>query len=324
MFTQTDYFQTFDRHQIRWGILPATGAHPRGTVVLLNGRTEYLEKYAETSVDLARRGWDVYSLDWRGQGLSDRLIADRRKGHVGRFEDYLEDLARFLQMVQTSGAAHPMILLGHSMGAHIGLRLVRERRHPFACAVLTSPMIDIQLPPVPRPWLRAYVKTMVRLGFTATFAPGGAAYERRDLVFEDNPLTSDPERFQRRLDDIAANPRLALGGVTYGWLNAAFDSIERVMVPGFARGLTLPLLIVRATADRIVSRRAQAQFCRRAVDCRLVDVPGARHELLVETDAHRRSFWEAFDRFTATPAGGRPGTQEPISFPEGSSQNRAS
>jgi lysophospholipase len=324
MFTQIDYFPTFDRRRIRWGALPATGARPRGTVVLLNGRTEYLEKYAETTAELARRGWGVYSLDWRGQGLSDRLTADRRKGHVGRFEDYLEDLERLLQMVPTGGTAHPMILLGHSMGAHIGLRLVRERRHPFACAVLTSPMIDIQLPPVPRRWLRAYVKAMVRLGFAANFAPGGAAYLRRDLVFDDNPLTSDPERFQRRLDDIAANPRLALGGVTYGWLNAAFDSIERVMAPGFARGLTLPLLIVRATADRIVSRRAQTQFCRRAPDCRLVDVPGARHELLVETDAHRRSFWEAFDRFTAALTEGPDNPQEGSSPPEGAAQSRPS
>ena len=299
MFSLTDHFQACDGLQIRWGYRPAPPAGSCGAVVLLNGRTEYLEKYAETAADLHRRGWAVYSMDWRGQGLSDRLTADRLKGHVGRFRDYLEDLAKFVDLVQAHGAPQPLMLMGQSMGGHIGLRFLRERRHPFACAVLTSPMIDIQLPAVPRRLLRGYVKTMVHLGFAEAFAPGGAAYAYKDRIFTDNPLTGDPNCFQRRLAEIAANPLLAVGGVTYGWLSAAFNSIDRVGAPGFARRLQLPLLIVRAGADRIVSRSAQRHFCRRAPDCRCVDVPGARHELLVETDACRRVFWQAFDRFTA-------------------------
>lgn len=299
MFNYFDHFKTSDGLQVRWVRLSSTQAVPRGTVILLNGRTEYLEKYVETAAELHQRGWTVYSLDWRGQGLSDRLTANRLKGHVGRFRDYLDDLEQFVLLAQEHGAPAPLVLLGHSMGAHIGLRFLRERRHPFSCAVLTSPMIDIKLPAVPRSLLRGYVKTALRLGFGQAFAPGGAAYEHKDRIFSDNPLTSDPERFQRRLADIAANPLLALGGVTYGWLKAAFDSIDRVVAPGFARGLSLPLLIVRATEDRIVSRRAQQRFCRLSPDCRLVDIPGARHELLMETDAHRRLFWQAFDGFAA-------------------------
>ncbi len=293
-----DYFQAADGLKIRWCYRPAPDTGSRGTIVLLNGRTEYLEKYAETTADLNRRGWSVYSMDWRGQGLSDRLTANRLKGHVGRFRDYLEDLDRFVDLVRRHGAAGPFMLMGHSMGGHIGLRFLRERRHPFVAAVVTSPMIDIELPAVPRRLLRGYVRAAVRLGFDQAYVPSGAAYVKKDRRFSDNPLTSDRERFQRRLDEIAANPRLALGGVTYGWLDAAFRSIERVLAPGFARGLDLPLLIVRAAEDRIVSRAAQKHFCRRAPNCRLVDVPAARHELLVETDACRQVFWQAFDRFT--------------------------
>ena len=309
MFGNEDFFQAADGLQIRWGYRPAPGAGSLGTVVLLNGRTEYLEKYAETAADLNQRGWAVYSMDWRGQGLSDRLTTNRLKGHVGRFRDYLEDLEGFVDLVRRHGAARPFILMGHSMGGHIGLRYLGERRHPFALAVLTSPMIDIELPAVPRRLLRGYVRAAVRLGFGQAYAPRGAAYEKKDRIFTDNPLTSDRERFQRRLDEIAANPRLALGGVTYGWLDAAFRSIKRVLAPGFARKLDLPLLIVRAAEDCIVSRAAQKDFCRRARNCRLVDVPGARHELLVETDACRQVFWQAFDRFTADLDTGQPAVQ---------------
>lgn len=313
MFTACDHFQTSDGLRIRWGYRPPPRSPTRGAVVLLNGRTEYLEKYAETADDLHRRGWAVYSLDWRGQGLSDRLTANRLKGHVGRFCDYLDDLAQFVDLIADHGAARPLMLVAHSMGAHIGLRFMRERRHPFACAVLLSPMLDIELPAVPRRLLRGYVKAAVRLGFGQAFVPGGAVYAHKDRIFSENPLTSDPERFQRRVAEIAANPRLALGGVTYGWLNAAFNSIDRVAAPGFARGLALPLLIVRAAEDRIVSRWAQARFCRQAPDCRRVDIPGARHELLLETDACRRLLWQAFDRFTAAMGPGHMGPHLPAS-----------
>ncbi len=298
VFDPCGFFQTGDGLRIRWGCLAPSSSDSRGTIVLLNGRTEYLEKYAETATDLRRRGWSVYSMDWRGQGLSDRLSANRLKGHVGRFRDYLEDLGQFVDLVRDRGAAPPFVLMAHSMGGHIGLRFLRERRHPFACAVLTAPMIDIELPAVPRGLLRGFVRTAVRLGFGLAFVPGGKGYARQDRIFEDNPLTSDPERFQRRLSDLRVNPRLAVGGVTYGWLDAALDSIDRVRAPGFARGFNCSLLIVQATEERIVSREAQTQFCRQAPDCRLVDVPGARHELLIETDVHRNVFWQVFDEFT--------------------------
>ncbi|MDJ0721865.1 MAG: alpha/beta hydrolase [Desulfobacterales bacterium] len=299
MFHPCDYFESFDGLRIRWGYRAPSPGGPRGSIILLNGRTEYLEKYAETADDLHRRGWAVYSMDWRGQGLSGRLSPNRLKGHVGRFRDYLEDLARFVDLARSHGAAPPFVLLAHSMGGHIGLRFLRERRHPFACAVLTSPMIDIELPAVPRRLLRGFVRVALQLGGAKAFVPGGRGFARRDGIFEDNPLTSDPERFRRRLSDLAANPRLAVGGVTYGWLNAALDSIERVRAPAFARGLDIPVLLARATEERIVSCEAQARFCRRTPDCRLVDVPGARHELLMEIDRHRQVFWQAFDAFTA-------------------------
>lgn len=321
MFNPCQYFQTADGLRIRWVHLPSSRSDTRGTIVLLNGRTEYLEKYAETTGELNRRQWAVYSFDWRGQGLSDRLIANRLKGHVGRFRDYLDDLGQFVDLIRQRDAAQPLILMGHSMGAHIGLRFIRERRQPFACAVLISPMIDIELPAVPRRLLRVYVKAAVRLGLGRVFAPGGATYAHKDRIFADNPLTSDPERFHRRVAELADHPRLALGGVTYGWLDAAFDSIDRVAAPDFAQGLTLPLLIVRSAADRIVCRAAQDRLCRQAPDCRLVDIPGAQHELLMETDTHRRMFWRAFDRFTAMLADEDATLQDPASSGRGR-QNR--
>ena len=64
----------------------------RGTVCVFPGRTEWIEKYFETVRDLRNRGFAVALLDWRGQGLSERALADRRKGYVRDFAQYEIDL----------------------------------------------------------------------------------------------------------------------------------------------------------------------------------------------------------------------------------------
>ena len=72
----------------RW--LPPAGR--RGTVCIFQGRAEWIEKYFETVRDLRARGFAVAALDWRGQGLSKRALADPQKGHVRNFSEYVTDL----------------------------------------------------------------------------------------------------------------------------------------------------------------------------------------------------------------------------------------
>src|ERR1043166_3543765 len=70
--------------RMRYACWNASGTgSPRGTILLLTGRGEFIEKYATEVVgELLGRGFCVYAVDWRGQGLSDRALADRSKGAV--------------------------------------------------------------------------------------------------------------------------------------------------------------------------------------------------------------------------------------------------
>jgi lysophospholipase len=295
-----DFFKTHDGLSIRWGYVARTASNARGTVLFLNGRTEYMDKYAEVFEALSERGYEVYSLDWRGQGLSERLLADSQKGHVDDFEDYLRDLEQLLAIVQSRCAPPPFILLGHSMGGHLALRFLERHLDRFSRGVLSAPMIDIQVPTyLPRRLLRWLVDAALRRGRSDRYVFGSGPFNDRDRRFEGNPLTSDRARFQRNVDMIQRDPRLALGGVTFGWLSAALHSIDYLNAPVFARTLVVPLLMVTAGEDRIVSRRAQDAFCHKAPDCRRLNIEGARHEILVETDPRRAQFWQAFDDFTA-------------------------
>ena len=69
--------------------VPADAA---GTVLLFPGRTEYIEKYGRAARDFATRGFAMAAVDWRGQGLADRLAGDVLSGHVDFFGDYQRDV----------------------------------------------------------------------------------------------------------------------------------------------------------------------------------------------------------------------------------------
>src|SRR5580704_4448991 len=100
----------------------APGVPVRGTCVLLNGQTEFIEKYFEVIDELRGRGFAVASLDWRGQGGSGRLVPDAPlRVHIGDFADYDADLSAFMEKVVDPilPKGTPVIALAHSMGGHI-------------------------------------------------------------------------------------------------------------------------------------------------------------------------------------------------------------
>ena len=272
--------------------------HPnRGTVVLQGGRTEFYEKYAETIAHLLDRGFQVWSMDWRGQGLSARLLPERHKGYIDGYDTYLKDLHFFLQSKVLPSAPRPLILMGHSMGGHLALRYMREHQGLFAAAALSAPMIAIQSAPFPDPIFRGLTAAGCRLGMRTWYAPGQHDFNAEDRDFSNNRITSCPIRFQKILDCIQNNPDLALGGATFGWLYESIKSMAILRQRSYASQIIDPVLIVSATDEKIVSPQAQVELAHWMPQCRLVSISGCEHELLQEVDVVQTLFWEAFDAF---------------------------
>lgn len=291
------FMATPDGHTIRYGIWHCQKDERRGSILLLGGRREFMEKYEETIGELNQRGFDVYSLDWRGQGLSSRLLKNRHKGFIDSYDTYLQDLYLFFSTKVDPLAVSPLIILGHSMGGHIALRFIHDHPDVADQVVLTSPMVNILTSPVSRRLIRLIAWCAVKAGLKHIYVRGSGDYDP-DEKFERNWLTSDPDRFMDEKTKIAKNPDLALGGVTYGWLLATFESIARVHDSGFAEKIATPALIISAGDDKIVSNDAQRRISNLLKNCRLTEISGARHEIFVETDAVRSVFWAEFDRFT--------------------------
>lgn len=298
----TQWLCTDDTIKLRAMYWPQdAAAMVRGTVVILQGRTEYIEKYFETIGELRARGFAAAAFDWRGQGLSQRLLNDPHKGHVRDFSDYQLDLQAFMGQCVRRNLPPPYVLLAHSMGAHIAVHLLHAQPSQFDRAVLCSPMAYINTSPLPHLLARAIAISGAALGLGAAYVPGGGGYRPEREIFDRNVLTGDAGRFARNASLLRDNPALAIGSPTLGWLAAAYRSTARGLTAPFCGAIKTPCLLLYGDRERVSLPAFQALLGKRLGNCETVCVPGARHEILQETDEIRAQFWAAFDRFVSRP-----------------------
>jgi lysophospholipase len=276
----------------RWAPPPGR----KGTVCLFQGRAEFIEKYFETVRDLRARGFAVATLDWRGQGLSQRSLRNSRKGYVRSFDEYAIDLDTFINEVVLPDCPPPHFALAHSMGATILLRAAYNGNRTFDRTVLLAPMIA--LPGLRRTrTTRVVVRAMRLAGLGMSYVPGGDSSVMMQRPFIGNLLTSDPVRYARNVAVLEARPELAIGWPTVAWADAAFRAMSEFAAPAYALKVRQPMLIVAAGQDQIVSTPAIDEFSVRLRAGSHLIVPGARHELLMEQDRFRGQALAAFDAF---------------------------
>ncbi|HRJ69345.1 MAG TPA: alpha/beta hydrolase [Beijerinckiaceae bacterium] len=280
---------------LRSAYWPAADA--RGTVCVFPGRSEFIEKYFEVIGELRLRGFAVAALDWRGQGGSERELSDPRKGHIDDFDLFLRDLDAFLDHLERVGAPKPWYGLAHSMGGAILVLATARGEKRLKRLVLSAPMLGLH-GAADATIARHIIQAANAAGLGAAYVPGaGARAPSAYQPFQDNPLTSDPDRYQRQCDIMIAGPDLTIGPPTIAWLAAAFRLLNAMQAPDFGVTMGIPMLVVAAGADTIVSTSMVETLTARFRGAHCITIPGARHELLMERDPIRAQFWAAFDAF---------------------------
>ena len=207
----------------RWAPPPGR----KGTVVVLQGRAEFIEKYFETVRDLRARGFAVATFDWRGQGLSDRALSDRHKGHVRNFAQYETDLDAIMEQVVMPDCPPPIFCIGHSMGGAVAIRACHAGSRWFDRVVLSAPMIALAGPAL-LGMAAPFARFMRLLGRGGAYVPSGGAVMAGSEDFLGNVLTSDPVRFARNAAVLEEEPELGLGSPTIAWADAALARDEAV------------------------------------------------------------------------------------------------
>ncbi len=272
---------------------------PRGVCVLLQGQSEFIEKYHEVIDELRGRGFTVATVDWRGQGGSQRAQDNPLKSYVRDFAQFDEDFLAFMTKVVLPLTDHPPIVLAHSMGGHNTLRAIHDHPQWFRCAVLIAPMLQISTRGYPATAARIATALYCAAGQGGEFAWGMKDRDPFKVDFKGQLVTSDPVRFEATQALLRANPSLRLAGPTWGFIEAAFRSMAKVNAPGFPESISTPVLIVGAGRDRIVVTKAEQDFARRLPHGEYLEIPESEHEVLMERDPIRGKFWTAFDAFAA-------------------------
>lgn len=272
------WLQADDGIRVRIGHWRAPGK-PLGTYLIFPGRTEFVEKYGVFAGNLTAAGYDAIAIDWRGQGLADRLLPDGRIGHVETFDDYQRDVRAVLDALPQLGVPKPLFLLGHSMGGCIGLRAL-YRKIPVAGAVFTGPMWGIRISAPVRPAAWAVSWTSRQLGLGHHFAPStGADSYVVTAPFQDNLLTRDPGMFDFMKRQIEAHPELGLGGPSLHWLHEALRETRALAA---LPAPDVPCVTFVGDNERIVSvpriRERMATWPRGKLEV----LKDAEHEVLME------------------------------------------
>jgi lysophospholipase len=269
---------------------PALGPKVRGSVILCNGRTEFIEKYFEVIRELQSRGFCVLTMDWRGQGLSGRELANPLKGHLATLDDPATDLFSAMRLY-ADHLPRPHMIVAHSMGGGIALRALQTHKISVDAALFCAPMWGIQSV---RGFLEDFAKFMTNIGQGDKFAPGVETKWKKG-EFKKNRITHDKERFARAQGLVIQEPGLQLAGPTLSWVAAAVTAFAEFRQPNTLAHLRMPIMVLSAGQESLVENRSHQYIVSHLPNADLRKVDGAYHEIMMETDALRAQFWAAFD-----------------------------
>lgn len=103
-------------------------------------------------------------------------------------------------------------------------------------------------------------------------------------------LTTDARMWAWLVDQAGAEPGLALGGPSYQW---AAESILECQALAALPSPALPCLTVIGSHERIINTRPVHERMARWPGGRLLVVEGGEHEVMMETPARRKQFYDA-------------------------------
>lgn len=276
-----------------------TSPHP-AIILLLQGRSSYIEKFEETIEDLRVRGYEVWTFDWRGSGGSSRLIASNsQKVHIDTYETYINDLDYIIRTHIKPHRQAPIILMGISMGGHLALRFIEEKPKEVAGAFLVAPMLNLNTRPYPVWFARLMVSTAYYLGFGSSYAFGYGDYQLNLKIDPQKVATTDLARYRRQLDLNLSRMSLVTAGPTFGWVHQTFNSIDLVNSPSSLKKISVPVMIIRAGQENVVDASQDPSLCATISQCKFKTYEKARHNILIEQDAIRTALFKDLEEFAS-------------------------
>ncbi len=261
-----------------------------GSVLIVHGFTENAYKYSELIHSLLVSGLNVVAYDQRGHGRSyrDERIQDLSLTHVGRFEEYVEDMEAVIAQA-LSAFPKPWYVFCHSMGGAVTALYLEKHADTFAKAVFCAPMIAPNLGGVSPAVISAICRGAKMVG------------KGRGRVFVSKPYAG-PEDFatsaasgKARFDWYdhvkATHKEFQNNGPTYSWTLEAAQVTKKILAPGAVEKILCPVQVYGAEHDGSVMPEPQAAFAARLKNGSRTVIPGSRHEIFRSPDAVLFPWW---------------------------------
>jgi len=288
-----------DGKRLRYAIFdPAVPAHD--TILITPGRREFIEKkYLELGPEFLQRGFRLIFVEWRGQGLSSRSFngARSQRDHATDFTQHIDDLNYFYDTIVVPNCVGKLIVHGHSMGSHFILRWLTERQNTVVAGVfMTAPMLALA-GPLAHASANFLSWTSSKLGYGEDYAPMQHDYSDEDRAFAGNPLTHDPDRFAIIEKYFSAYPDLAVGGVTWDWMQAATRSMYLAERRFKLERIAIPVLAIIGNEDRVTPPDEVIRYLKMIPKAETILIPGSRHDVMNEISPCRDEAWRQIDGF---------------------------
>lgn len=262
MIPSTDEFSTFDGLSLFVRRRGPQARPQRGRVAIVHGYAEHSGRYEPLVERLLAAGLAVSQFDLRGHGRS-----EGPRGFVSDFEHYVRDLDRFIALELELDASRPLFVLGHSMGGLIAARWAISRAAPISGLLLSGAALKID--ERIHPWLQRLSEPIGRL-----------APRLPTVRIDASALSRDPEAVRAFRED-----PLAFHGRLPARTGAEMVRASKQIGDQFVK-LTLPVLFMHGTADRLADPEGSRLACQRAAsaDKTLKLYPGLYHEIFNEPE----------------------------------------
>lgn len=210
-------------HGIRW----RTAGTAKACVLVVHGVGEHSGRYAHMADYLTEHGYTVYSLDYRGHGLSDGERAD-----IGSFDAAGEDIKSCYDWLAREEGDTPVFIFGHSQGTLVTLFFVLKYPHLVRGVMLSATMLGLSKVAKPLEWLAVILNKL--------------APEARLFAIEPSTISRDPKVLRAAEND----PLISRKRLTPRIIHAMVFESRRVLEQ--LRALKHPFLIMHGTADKLV------------------------------------------------------------------------
>ena len=249
--------------EIFWQSWPAPG-EARGVVVIAHGVSEHSDRYGHVAKRLNEAGYDVFALDHRGHGRS-----EGGRANIVRISSAVADIGTLIGIARERSAAPKLFLLGHSMGGALAIEFALEREDELDGLLLSAPA--------------AALEAASRFELVAGRALSVIAPNLGVFPVDPTTVSRDPE-VVRDYENDPLNYHRKLPARTVAELAGAIETF-----PDRLPGMTLPLLVMVGTGDRLVPPDASRMVAERAgsADKRLIEYDGLYHEILNEPEQDR-------------------------------------